>query len=53
MVMCDLPYGTTQNAWDSVLPLEQLWVHYWRICRGAVCADGGATVYVCFRCFMY
>ena len=36
MVMCDLPYGTTQNAWDSVLPLEQLWAHYWRICRGAV-----------------
>lgn len=22
MILCDLPYGTTQNAWDSVLPLE-------------------------------
>ena len=22
MVLCDLPYGTTQNKWDSVLPLD-------------------------------
>lgn len=36
MVLCDLPYGTTQNKWDSVLPLEQLWGEYRRICRGAV-----------------
>lgn len=36
MVMCDLPYGTTKNKWDSVLPLDVLWHHYWRICRGAV-----------------
>jgi site-specific DNA-methyltransferase (adenine-specific) len=21
MVLCDLPYGTTQNSWDSVIPL--------------------------------
>jgi len=36
MVLCDLPYGTTRNKWDSVLPLDQLWAAYWRICRGAV-----------------
>lgn len=36
MVLCDLPYGTTQNKWDSVIPLEELWAEYWRICRGAV-----------------
>ena len=36
LVLCDLPYGTTQNAWDSVLPLDRLWAHYWRVCRGAV-----------------
>lgn len=36
MVLCDLPYGTTKNKWDSVLPLDVLWTHYWRICRGAV-----------------
>ena len=36
MVLCDLPYGTTQNKWDSVLPLEPLWREYWRLCSGAV-----------------
>lgn len=25
MVFADLPYGTTQNKWDSVLPLTPLW----------------------------
>lgn len=28
MVMADLPYGTTQNKWDSVIPLEILWLEY-------------------------
>jgi site-specific DNA-methyltransferase (adenine-specific) len=32
-VLCDLPYGTTQNKWDSVLPLERLWAEYWRVCK--------------------
>lgn len=36
MVLCDLPYGTTRNKWDSILPLDQLWRHYRRICRGAI-----------------
>lgn len=36
MVLCDLPYGTTQNKWDSVLPLDQLWREYWRLCKGGV-----------------
>lgn len=36
MVLCDLPYGTTQNKWDSVLPLDQLWHEYKRICSGAI-----------------
>ena len=36
MILCDLPYGTTQNKWDSVLPLDALWREYWRVCRGAV-----------------
>src|SRR5690606_20334728 len=25
MVLCDAPYGTTQNRWDSVIPLEDMW----------------------------
>lgn len=33
MVLCDLPYGTTQNKWDSVLPLDALWAAYWRVCK--------------------
>lgn len=33
LVLADLPYGTTQCAWDSVLPLEQLWREYLRIAK--------------------
>lgn len=33
MVLADLPYGTTQNKWDSVLPLDRLWAEYWRVCK--------------------
>lgn len=33
MVLCDLPYGTTQNKWDSVLPLDALWVQYKRVIK--------------------
>jgi len=36
MILCDLPYGTTQNKWDSVIPLDALWIEYRRICRGAI-----------------
>ena len=39
LILCDLPYGTTQNKWDSVLPLDALWAQYWRLLR-----DGGAIV---------
>ncbi|MEH2508653.1 DNA modification methylase [Nitrobacteraceae bacterium AZCC 1564] len=28
MVLADLPYGTTQCAWDAVIPLEPLWKRY-------------------------
>lgn len=35
MVMCDLPYGTTQNKWDSVIPLEPLWREYQRVCKSS------------------
>lgn len=33
MILCDLPYGTTQNKWDSCLPFYDLWEHYSRICK--------------------
>lgn len=33
MILCDLPYGTTQNKWDSVIPLDVLWEQYKRILK--------------------
>lgn len=33
LILCDLPYGTTQNKWDSILPLDRLWAEYWRIVK--------------------
>lgn len=33
MILCDLPYGTTQNKWDSVIPLDKLWDEYKRILK--------------------
>jgi site-specific DNA-methyltransferase (adenine-specific)/modification methylase len=33
MVLCDLPYGTTQNNWDSIIPLDKLWAEYKRIIK--------------------
>lgn len=33
MILCDLPYGTTRNKWDSVIPLDLLWEQYKRIIK--------------------
>lgn len=37
-IVCDLPYGTTRNQWDSVIPIDELWLQYKRIIKknGAV-----------------
>lgn len=39
MVLCDLPYGTTRNKWDTVIPFAPLWNDYDRIIK-----DNGAIV---------
>ena len=39
MILCDLPYGTTQCSWDIVIPFEPLWAEYKRIIK-----DNGAIV---------
>ena len=39
MILCDLPYGTTKNKWDAILPLDELWKHYNRIVK-----DDGAIL---------
>jgi site-specific DNA-methyltransferase (adenine-specific) len=36
MAFVDLPYSSTQNIWDSMIPLEKLWAQYKRICTGAI-----------------
>lgn len=33
MILCDLPYGMTQNQWDSYIPLDRLWEQYNRIIK--------------------
>lgn len=33
LILCDLPYGTTQNKWDSIIPLDLLWEQYSRIIK--------------------
>lgn len=32
-IICDPPYGTTCNRWDSQLPLDALWAQYRRIIK--------------------
>lgn len=33
MVLGDLPYGTTQCKWDSVIDLEAFWEQVWRVTK--------------------
>ncbi len=33
MILCDLPYGTTKNKWDSIINLDNLWEQYERIIK--------------------
>lgn len=39
MILADLPYGTTRNKWDSVIPLDELWEQYERLIK-----DNGVIV---------
>jgi site-specific DNA-methyltransferase (adenine-specific) len=39
LILCDLPYGTTWQKWDSVLDMKKLWQEYNRII-----SDNGAIV---------
>jgi len=38
-IICDLPYGTTQNKLDIIIPFESLWKQYQRIIK-----DNGAII---------
>lgn len=39
MILCDLPYGTTNCNWDEIIPFDMLWEQYERIIK-----DNGAIV---------
>ena len=41
-ICCDLPYGSTKNHWDIVIPFEELWEQYRRIIKddGAIALFG-------------
>ena len=41
LILCDLPYGTTDCSWDSVLPFDQLWAEYDRLLK----TDGAAVLF--------
>ena len=33
MILCDLPYGTTSQKWDVIIPFDKLWEQYERIIK--------------------
>ena len=33
LILCDLPYGTTDCSWDTVIPFEPLWAQYRRVLK--------------------
>ena len=39
LILADLPYGTTEAKWDSIIPLEKLWNEYKRVIM-----DAGAII---------
>lgn len=33
MILCDLPYGTTNCKWDSIIPFNEMWEQYNRLIK--------------------
>lgn len=33
LILADLPYGTTRNKWDAVIPFDLMWAEYERIIK--------------------
>lgn len=40
MILTDLPYGTTACKWDSIIPLDEMWEQFNRVCK-----EDGAMVF--------
>ena len=39
LICVDLPYGVTQNKWDSIIPLDKMWEQFNRVIK-----DNGAVI---------
>ena len=37
MILCDLPYGRTQNRWDTIIPFDKMWEQYERVIKPNGC----------------
>jgi site-specific DNA-methyltransferase (adenine-specific) len=46
MILCDLPYGVTDNSWDSLIPLDKIWESFNRIIK-----DNGAMIFTAIQPF--
>lgn len=48
LVLCDLPYGTTSQTWDSIIPMDKLWKEYKRIIKdtGVIALFGDASIFM-------
>ncbi len=48
MILCDLPYGKTQNVNDKPLPFDLLWKQYKRVIKnnGCIALFGQGTFYI-------
>lgn len=42
-IICDLPYGSTRNKWDIVIPFENLWLQYKRVIK----SNGAIILFAC------
>lgn len=51
LILCDLPYGTTENKWDTAIPFDKLWAQYNRIIKnnGAIVLFGDEPFSSCLR----
>jgi site-specific DNA-methyltransferase (adenine-specific) len=46
LILVDLPYGTTQNKWDAIIPFDAMWAEFNRILK-----DDGIAVFTATQPF--
>lgn len=52
LIYADLPFGSTQNKWDIIIPFEPLWIQYKRIIKpnGAIVLHAAEPFASLLRC---